>query len=95
MFDLAFIEDNISVFVAVAVITFAVQLLLCQKAKKTICKLIPIAVLVLSTTVFSILSAVVGGWDGISFFFAIFSMTLILVCSLACNVWLILRKISR
>lgn len=68
-------------FVTVAVLS---QLWLCRKAKSVIVKLIPIALLTLSTIAFSICSAYIGGWDGFGYLFlALLSFGLILVCGMS------------
>ncbi|MBQ7344555.1 MAG: hypothetical protein IJW45_00645 [Oscillospiraceae bacterium] len=83
---------TIVVFVS-AIATLILQLLLCFKAKKISIKLLPIALLTVSTIVFSICSATINGWDGLGhLFFALLSFGLILVCGLGWGVWAIIRK---
>ena len=83
---------TIVVFVSV-IATLILQLLLCFKAKKIFIKLLPIALLIVSTIVFSICSATINGWDGLGYlFFALLSFGLILVCSIGWGVWAIIRK---
>lgn len=82
----------IVVFVSV-IATLILQLLLCFKAKKIFIKLIPIALLIVSTIVFYICSTTINGWDGLGYlFFALLSFGLILVCGLGWGVWAIIGK---
>ena len=85
---------TIVVFVS-AIATLILQLLLCFKAKKIFMKLIPIALLIVSTILFSFCSASVNGWDGLGYlFFALLSFGLIFVCGIGWGVWAIVRKRS-
>ena len=82
------------VFVS-AIATLILQFLLCFKVKKIFMKLLPMALLVVSTIVFSICSASVNGWDGLGYlFFALLSFGLLFVCGIVWGVWAIFRKIS-
>lgn len=84
--------STIVVFVSVIAILI-LQLLVCFKTKKIFIKLLPIALLIVSTIVFSICSASINGWDGLGYlFFALLSFGLILVCGLGWSVWAITRK---
>lgn len=84
--------STIVVFVSV-IATLILQLLVCFKTKKIFIKLLPIALLMVSTIVFSICSASINGWDGLGYlFFALLSFGLILVCGLGWSVWAITRK---
>lgn len=83
---------TIVVFLSV-ISTLVLQLLLCFKAKKIIIKLLPIALLIISTIVFCVCSATISGWDGLGYLFiALLSFGLILVCGLGWGVWAITRK---
>jgi len=83
---------TVLVFV-VSVLMFLLQLFLCFKVKKTVSKLVPLLLLLASTIVFSVLSARVGGWDGIGLlFFALFSFGLMFVCGIGWWIWLITKK---
>ena len=83
---------TIVVFTSV-IATLILQLLLCVKAQKIVIKLLPIALLIVSTIVFSICSATINGWDGLGYlFFALLSFGLILVCGIGWGVWAIIRK---
>ena len=83
---------TIVVFLSV-IATLILQLLLCFKAKKIFIKLLPIALLIVSTIVFSICSTTTSFWDALGYlFFALLSFGLILVCSLGWGVWAITRK---
>ena len=86
--------DATTVFVLViSILVLILQLLLCYKAKKLFLKLIPIILLVISTIVFSVLSACIGGWDGIGLlFFALFSFGLLFVSGFGWVIWAIKRK---
>ena len=86
--------DPITAFVAIMAVTVLImQLLLCFKAKKTLVKLIPSVLLVTSTIVFSILSACIGGWDGIGLlFFALFSIGLLVMSGIGWGLWAIAKK---
>ena len=80
---------------ASTIATLILQLLLCFKAKKVFMKLLPIALLIVSTIVFSICSASINGWDGLGYlFFALLSFGLLLVCGLGWGVWAIIRNRS-
>ena len=66
------------------IVAVLLQLSLCRKAKRTLIKLIQIALLTLSTIAFSICSACVNGWDGIGYlFFALLSFGLIWACGIS------------
>ena len=83
---------TIVVFVS-AIATLILQLLLCFKAKKIFIKLLPIALLIVSTIVFSICSASTNGWDGFGYlFFALLSFGLIFVCGIGWGIWAIIRN---
>ena len=83
---------TIVVFASV-IATLVLQLLLCFKAKKIAVKLLPVALLMVSTAVFSIFSAVVNGWDGLGYLFvAVLSFSLIVVCGVAWGIWAMARK---
>ena len=78
---------------ASAIATLIVQLLLCFKAKNIFAKLLPLALLIVSTVVFSICSAAANGWDGLGYlFFALLSFGLIVVCGIAWGIWAIVRN---
>ena len=83
-----------TIIVLISVIsTLILQLLLCFKVKKIFIKLLPIALLIVLTIIFSICSASINGWDGFSYlFFAFLSFGLILVCGVGWGVWAIIRK---
>lgn len=84
----------IVVFIS-AIATLILQLLLCFKAKKIFIKLLPIALLIVSTIVFSICSASINGWDGLGYlFFALLSFGLIFVCGIGWAIWAIIKKRS-
>ena len=85
---------TIVVFIS-AIATLILQLLLCFKAKKIFIKLLPIALLIVSTIVFSICSASINGWDGFGYlFFALLSFGLIFVCGIGWGIWAIIRNRS-
>ena len=85
---------TIVVFVSV-IATLILQLLLCFKVKKILIKLLPIALLIITTIVFSICSASINGWDGLGYlFFAMLSVGLIFVCGIGWGIWAINRKRS-
>ena len=82
------------VFVSV-IASLILQLLLCFKAKKIFIKLLPIALLIVSTIVFSICSASINGWDGLGYlFFALLSFGLLFVCGIGWGIWATIRKRS-
>ena len=98
MNGLDFLEiDATTIFVlAISVLVLILQLLLCYKAKKLLLKLIPIILLVISTIVFSVLSACIGGWDGMGLlFFVLFSFGLLFVSGFGWAIWVIARKRNR
>ena len=83
---------TIVVFISV-IAALILQLLLCFKAKKIFIKLLPIALLIVSTIVFCVCSATINDWDGLGYlFFALLSFGLIIVCGVAWGVWAIARK---
>ena len=83
---------TIVVFIS-AIATLILQLLLCFKAKKIFIKLLPIALLIVSTIVFSICGASINGWDGFGYlFFALLSFGLIFVCGIGWGIWAIIRN---
>ena len=80
------------VFISV-ISALVLQLLLCFKAKKIIIKLLPIALFIVSTIVFTFCSATINGWDGLGYLFvALLSFGLIWVCGLGWGIWAITRK---
>ena len=80
----------------VAVFVLSLQLFLCYKVKKLFLKLMPVILLVISTIVFSVLSNLIGGWDGIGLlFFALLSFGLLFVCGLGWAIWIMGRKRKR
>ena len=90
-----YLEIDLSTIVVIVsvIATLTLQLLLCFKFKKIFIKLIPIALLIVSTIVFYICSVTINGWDGLGYlFFALLSFGLILVCGLSWGVWAIIRK---
>ena len=83
---------TIVVFVS-AIATLILQLLLCFKVKKILIKLLPIALLIITTIVFSICSASINGWDGLGYlFFAMLSVGLIFVCGIGWVIWASIKK---
>lgn len=90
MNDPRFIEmDSTTVFALILCAIFLLlQLLLCFKARTPFLKLMPIALLVISTIVFSIWSACIGGWDSLDLlFFALLSVGLFFVCCIGWAIW--------
>ena len=78
---------------ASVIVTLVLQILLCFKVEKVLMKLLPIALLVISTIVFSICSAIINGWDGLGYlFFALLSFGLILVCGIGWGIWTMIGK---
>ena len=96
MGKLYFEIDFPTIVVFVSAITILIlQLLLCFKTKKIFIKLLPIALLIVSTIVFSICSASINGWDGLGYlFFALLSLGLLFVCGIGWGIWAIVRKRS-
>ena len=94
MNGLLFEFDGITIFVLVmAVMVLILQLLLCYRAKKLLMKLTPLIFLAVSTIVNAIMSARVGGWDGIGYlFFVLLSFGLMIDCGLGWLIWAIRRK---
>ena len=84
-----------TVVVASVLVVLVLQLLLCCGAKKTFIKLLPLVLLTISTIVFSVCSAVIRSWDGITFlFFAVLSFGLIFVCGIGWLIWAVVKKSS-
>ena len=80
------------VFIAV-IVTLLLQVLLCFKSKKMWVKILPAMLLVLSTIVFFICSARIGGWDAFGYlFFAFLSIGLIFVCGIGWAISVIVKK---
>lgn len=76
-----------------AIVTLLLQILLCFKSKRIWVKGLPAILLVLSTIVFSICSARIGGWDAFGYlFFAFLSIGLIFVCGIGWVILAIVRK---
>ena len=76
-----------------AIVTLLLQILLCFKSKRIWVKGLPAILFVLSTIVFSICSARIGGWDAFGYlFFAFLSIGLIFVCGIGWVIWAIVRK---
>ena len=91
----AFIHIDYAAIVGIisTTVAFVTQYLLCIKARKLLVKLIPSVLLLISTVVFSVLSAIKNGWDGLGYlFFALLSLTLIFVCGLAWVLQLFIHK---
>lgn len=86
--------DYTTVVVLISVIvTLFLQILLCFKSKRIWVKGLPAMLLILSTIVFSICSALIGGWDAFDYlFFAFLSIGLIFVCGIGWVIWAIVRK---
>ena len=98
MNDPRFIEmDSTTVFALILCAIFLLlQLLLCFKARTQFLKLMPIALLVISTIVFSIWSACIGGWDSLDLlFFAILSVGLFFVCCIGWVIWVLVIAFPR
>ena len=87
------IEIDTTVFAVVfSIIVLLLQLLLCVKAKNLLCKLIPAVLLTISVIVFSVLSACVGGWDGMGLlFFALLSLGELFICAIGWGIWIFLQ----
>ena len=95
MNKLNFVEiDMTTIFVVVfSAIILLLQFLLCFKGKYLFFKLAPIALLSTSTIIFSILSACIGGWDGMGLIFlGLLSFYFIFVCAIGWGIWFIIRK---
>ena len=74
-------------------LTSIVQLLLCFKAKKTLVKLLPVALLAVATIVLYIIARNVGGWDALGYlFFVVLCFGLLIVCGICWGVWAVVRK---
>lgn len=82
---------TIVVFASV-IAALILQLLLCFKVKKVFIKLLPVALLFISTIVFSVCSASINGWDGLGYlFFALLSFGLMIVCGIGWGIWAMIR----
>lgn len=94
MSELNFEIDATTVVVFISAISvLLLQLFLCFKVKRMLIKLLPIALLIVSTIVFSICSASINGWDGLGYlFFALLSFGLIFVCGIGWGIWATVRK---
>ncbi len=83
---------TVLVFISV-IVTLLLQILLCFKSKRIWVKGLPAMLLVVSTIVFSVCSARIGGWDTFGYlFFAFLSIGLIFVCGIGWVIWSIVRK---
>ena len=89
--------DYTTVVVLASVIAvLLLQLWLCCKAKRILVKLIPVAVLTLSTITFVACTVCVSGWDALGYlFFALLSFGLLVVCGGCWGIWAIARKIAK
>lgn len=95
MFDsYSFEFDYTTTFVLVSVIVvLLLQLWLCYKAKRIFIKLIPVAVLTLSTITFVACTVCASGWDALGYvFFALLSFGLVAMCGIGWGIWAIIRK---
>ena len=87
------IDFTTIVVLVCAIATLILQLLLCFKAKKIFIKLLPIALLIVSTIVLYICSVAINGWDGLGYlFFALLSFGLIFVCGIGWAIWASIKK---
>lgn len=76
-------------------LTSIVQLLLCFKAKKTLVKLLPVALLAVATIVLYIIAHNVGGWDALGYlFFVVLCFGLLVVCGLCWGAWALIKKVN-
>lgn len=86
---------TIIVFVSV-ITTLTIQLILCFKVKRIFIKLLPIALLIVSTIVFFICCTSVNGWDALGYlFFALLSFGLIFVCGIGWGIWAVAKRRNR
>ena len=79
-----------------AVILLPGQLLLCFKVKSRILRLLPLAVLSVTTAVLVIMAKAVNGWDGLGYLIiAIFTGSMALVCVVSWIIWAIVRLVQK
>lgn len=76
--------DSTTLVVMIAIIlTVSLQILLCCKAKRRLVRWAPIALCAVTAIAFSIVSAYVGGWNGMGYlFFALLFAALAFVAGL-------------
>lgn len=89
-----FVEIDITTLIVIAavILTFALQLLLCFKTKRSLVRMAPLAVCIVLAIVFSTLSACTGGWDGMGYlFFAMLFAALTFVSGLGWGLWTVIR----
>ena len=93
IFANSFIKEYFGVFVVIVpIIVFVVQYILCKKTDKLIYKLIPFAVLTVSTIVFTCIALRVYSWEGWCWiFFAELSYVLIFICGISWSIAAISR----
>ncbi len=98
MFDQPILQIDMPAVTAFAstIIALLLQLWLCFKVKKIWIKILPVALLSVSTIGFYICCQAVGGWDGmVYFYFSFLSFILIFVCGIGWGVWAIVRNKNR
>ncbi len=90
------IDYSIIVIFISAIVALFLQLLLCYKAKRLFIKLLPIALLIVSTITLYICAASINGWDGFGYlFFALLSFGLVFVCGIGWGVWATAKNRNR
>ena len=97
MFDvwMGDIELTTAVLIFSVVVLFPIQLLLCFKVKSKAFRLLPVILLSIPTIIFTVMSVVITGWDGLGYIFlAIFTGFMLLMCGVGWGIWAISKLIK-
>ncbi|MBO4979004.1 MAG: hypothetical protein J6D16_01205 [Clostridia bacterium] len=94
MLDFGIFEIKTEVFLLIlAVLTLALQLVLCFKAKSLALRLLPAILFAVATVVFFTLVFLTDGWDSLGFLLlALCSAMLLAVCGIGFAIWAIVKK---
>lgn len=83
-----------TIFVLIAVVVLAVQVMLCLKCHRTFLKFIPLAISALCTIVFFVAGMIVkDGWTGAGLWiFGVFSLLSVVACGLGWIIAVFIKK---
>jgi len=98
MFDLWVRDTEITVWFAVSavLIILPIQLILCFKAKRLLVKLLPVALLAVTTIIFSALMLTARDWTAFGYaILAVFYGVLLLFGAIAWGIWAIAKQVKR
>lgn len=78
-----------------AIIILPLQTLLCFRINNILIRLLPVIILSVTTIIFTVMSLIFNGWDGIALLFiAIFSGVMLFMCGIGWGIWAIARFIE-